>query len=391
MSEHEKYHVFLACKEIFTGPNAFIRKPKQIEKQITQHQAALGRSIPNFNVKKVAGIAHDLLHKRVFESDIKDKAEFSGLFTPSPAKKTQLDVPKTEAVRSTTHVLEEISSVHEKEQADRAPLPIETGAPAPAPASVEAEAPAPTVNGDTNTNTAPKYTPTPNYPRPSLHPLYFPYSAQHCILTSTQQVLEESCFEFTKKWLPSEIEAREWDCAAALELTRWMDFLTEQSQSQPARLPDEALRLRGPELDALVFKIRQIRHTAVHRVPTTAPEVGTMVLEALRLVEALQDPVRMSQLEDLYGDIRNKVQAMELSKGALEDGLVSELEAIRLQREELDRREEWLRDSTVRSDRDNKALVGFLVKQSVARIFNVTGSLDDSSGFETADDGAEDE
>ena len=56
---------------------------------------------------------------------------------------------------------------------------------------------------------------------PSLYPSYFPYSAQHSVLLSIQQVLEECCYDFTKKWLPSEVEKHEWDCAAAMELSAY--------------------------------------------------------------------------------------------------------------------------------------------------------------------------
>jgi len=178
------------------------------------------------------------------------------------------------------------------------------------------------------------------------------------------------------------------DCAAAKELTEWTRLLAKWAP----QLPDDSLQLRGSELDKLLFTIRQIRHAAVHRLPITARGVGLLVLSATRLAEALQDPQRTSQLGDLHFDIQNKIQAMELNKIALEDNLAHELRAIQLQREELDQEEEQLRAKTTKSDKENKALIGLLIKESIGRILNDKNKApddDDSIGFETADDGAE--
>lgn len=378
-SETEKRQVFLACKEIFTGSNAGLRKRKTIRKHITDHQDTLSTSIPNFDIQRIAKIVEDLLQKQVFELDVNAKTEFPDLFAPSPTKQTQHDVSETEAARSAEHALEEINSIYERQKENDRELdptvllPVETEAP------VEAQA---QVNGETALAVKPRLS------IPSLYPPYFPYSAQHSILTTAQQVLEECCFEFTKKWLPSEVEKHEWDCAAAMELTEWTKFLAKRS----SQLPDDSLQLRGLELDALLLTVRRIRHTAVHRLPTTARGVCSLVLEAVKLAETLQDTLRTSQLEELYLDIHNKAQAMELNKNALEYNFAHELEAIQHQREELDRKEEKLKTSTIESDKENKIRTGLLVKESIGKIFIEKTAPDiDSIGFETADDGSENE
>ena len=221
---------------------------------------------------------------------------------------------------------------------------------------------------------------------PSRYPSYFPYNAQHSVLSGIQQALEECCFDFTKKWLPSEVENHEWDCAAAMELTEWTKCLAKWSP----QLPDGSLQLRGSQLNTLLSTIRQIRHTAVHRLPITARSVNLLVLAAKRLAEALQDTLRTSQLEDLYFDIQNQIQAMELIKNALEDNHAHELRAVQLQREELDQKEQQLRAKMINSDKENKTLMGILVKKSMGRIFNDRKSAlgHGSVGFETEHDGA---
>lgn len=62
---------------------------------------------------------------------------------------------------------------------------------------------------------------------PLLYPSYFLYSAQHSVLSDIQQVLEECCFDFTKKWLSSEVKNHKWDCAVAMKLTEWLKFLAK--------------------------------------------------------------------------------------------------------------------------------------------------------------------
>lgn len=144
-SAAEKRQIFLACKAIFTGPNASLRKLKTIQKRITQHQAALNTSIPNFEVNRVTNIVKALLKEQVFQSDIKAKTEFPDLFTPSPSKKVKCNVFEAEAARSAADILEEITFAHEKDsermQVPPAPLPVELQAPAEAQVQVK---------GDTN-------------------------------------------------------------------------------------------------------------------------------------------------------------------------------------------------------------------------------------------------
>lgn len=81
---------------------------------------------------------------------------------------------------------------------------------------------------------------------------------------------------------------------------------------------------------------------------------------------------------------------MELNKNALEDNHTHELRAVQLQQEELDQKEEQLRAKVINSDKENKTLLGLLIKESIRRIFNDRKSAldDDSVGFEAEDDGA---
>ncbi|PLB34915.1 uncharacterized protein BDW47DRAFT_133937 [Aspergillus candidus] len=401
-SAAEKQRVFLACKPIFAGPQAGLRKLKIIKKRIADHENLIRPMLPGFNLKRTAGIAKDLLQREVFQLDMKARVEFPDLYVSSPAKEVQHDAFEDEAARSVAEKLNDIASTYERDEAQDtqetipAPMPAAAQQPPPvadvgahatiSPGNISSTDAAPTPLMIFCTATEKTLTPEPQAtsPYPSLYPLYFPYHAQHSILCTVQKTLEESCFDFARKWLPSELEDRGWDCAMAVELTKWTNFLPRWS----SRLPDGSLQLQAADLGALMSVIRKIRHTAVHRLPTTARGIASFVASATKLVEALGDTPRLSQLEELHADIQEKIKIMDLTKNALEDQLSRDLRAIQLRREELDRQEEFLRLQTVRNDRENKALMGVLVEEYIEGPFH--RRIVDDSGFATADEGDDD-
>lgn len=177
------------------------------------------------------------------------------------------------------------------------------------------------------------------------------------------------------------IEHHSWDCAAAAELTVWTRLFSERA----AALPPGSLKLAGTSnsksqassslasFPDLLRTVTTLRHTAVHRLPTTAYGISRLLEAAAALADTLQDPRRASQLEQLRFDFDTKIRALELSKTAIEDKAVRELEEINRRRAELDKMERELRVRMVAEDRDNKALVGRLLEDSVKDIFQ-TGS-----------------
>lgn len=78
---------------------------------------------------------------------------------------------------------------------------------------------------------------------------------------------------------------------------------------------------------------------------------------------------------------------MELNKNNLEDRLTRELEEIRQQREELDKREKTLIADMIEENSENKSLIGSLLEESVKRIF-IEG-VEMPSALEKDDDGLE--
>lgn len=200
---------------------------------------------------------------------------------------------------------------------------------------------------------------------PSLYPSYLPYEIQHLILNTAQRVLEECCFEFAMASLPSVLQQKKWDCPAAVELTQWVKVFRAE----------KGLLCQGSDLSTqkasqLLTTISNLRHTAVHRVRTTAKGVSMLLGSAIKLAQILQDSLRSSQLEELRTDVDHQIRAMELNKNVLEDIASHEIREIQHERERLDNMEAELIHGMLKDDMNNKALVGQVLESSVHRIFS---------------------
>lgn len=201
---------------------------------------------------------------------------------------------------------------------------------------------------------------------PSLYPSYLPYKIQHLILTTVQRQLEECCFDFAAKWFPSLLEENKWDCAESVELTKWIRILTKRCDKLPASAIDD-----DPEmpLKKVLSSTTVLRHTAVHRLPTSAQGIYKMIQSASRLAQTLGDHSRASELENLHLEIGSRIRDMELNKNFLENRLDEQLQAISEQRAELDRRERDAVATMLQSDQHNKQLIGLFLEDAIMIAF----------------------
>ncbi|KAF1979850.1 hypothetical protein BU23DRAFT_637267 [Bimuria novae-zelandiae CBS 107.79] len=324
----ERIRVYLVCRAIFTGQNAQLRKQTKIRELVEGHKTSLEPLTGDLGIHHVVDIIRDLLDERIFQSELKAKVEFPGLFVSSPERDIQAP---------TLRIMPRDQLENELDQDDGAhsfilKYAIEpfSGTPLLRPVN----------------DVLPMI--------PSLYPSYLPYTIQHIILTTAQRILEECCFDFAKRWLPSIFQNNGWDCAAAAELTKWTRVLAKHS----AKLPQYVFASSGFPLNEILFSTHKLRHSAVHRLPTTARGVSQLVESALRLTETLQDHLRAAQLEELHSELDSKTKTMELNK-----------KQIRRQREELDKKDECLRANTLAGDSENKLLIGSLLEESVRKIF----------------------
>lgn len=328
-----------------------LRKSKKVREVVEKHKSSFRPLIKEFGNDKIIGILKELLAGRIFQSELRAKVEFPELFRSSPARDVQRTTSENDAARSEAEALEEIASLEGKEDdlaENRAEIPEATDT-----IAVEVVA-GPSTLDNLATSAV-----------PSLYPVNFPYKAQHFILTTTQRLLEECCFDFTTMWLPSKLQENGWDCPEAVELTKWTKFLTKNYNL----LPKESLDLdKDTTIKQVLLSTHNLRHSAVHRLPTSARGINQMVISAARLAKTLCDPLRTAQLEELNHEVESRIKDMELNKNFLEDKLDKELQDIRRKREELNVKEKELISSTLKEDQENKSLIGVLVQESLREI-----------------------
>ena len=390
-SEAERLRVYLSCRSIFSSKKAKASSLKKFSTKriIANHEEELSSLLQDVEMEKVVEIAKDLRKAHVFESELQAKIEFPGLFCPSPSSDEHHKTSEIEAAQAAAEVLDEVASQ-------------ESGNPAAEESDASSEREEEHVVSETE---EPKpedkldgATPVERDPiaekLPSLYPSYLPYKTQHSILATAQQVLEECCFEFAAKAMPDILKRKGWDCPAAGELTKWVRILRRQKmKAHDSPLPN------GAESDGendVFHAVATLRHTAVHRVPTTARGTSKLLESAVKLSQLLQDEQRAEQLDEMRLELDSQISAMELNKNALEDSVTAGLREIQRQREELDRREAELIDGMVDSDLRNKVFVGQLLEDYVKSTFHkgkhaislngVGGDTDDPGTKESLED-----
>ncbi|KAK3358424.1 hypothetical protein B0T24DRAFT_693343 [Lasiosphaeria ovina] len=379
-SAPDRRRVYITCRPIFTGDNALLRREKKIRNLVRKNKLSLTKLLSELGEDKLVAVLKGLLEENVFVSEVCARAIFPDLFQTTPSRNAEREVSEAKAAKSAAKAVEEVVASEDnlKELSDEEPEPGVLQF-----ASASAPFPVPTL--ELTTTGGPDELLKDQIP--SLYPSFIPYKAQHLILTAAQQLLEECCFDFAAKWMPSLLEQRGWDCAAAVELTKWTQILGKTHTT----LPPNAIKLANTNTTTsppmtirdLVQPAQTLRHTAVHRLPTTARGIGRLLGGAVALADALQDHGRAAQLEQLKAEVDAKVRAMELSKNSLEDRAARVLRDIARRREELDRAERDLKATMLREDADNKALVGRLLEESVRSI--IAAASDDGARSRPAD------
>jgi hypothetical protein len=181
-------------------------------------------------------------------------------------------------------------------------------------------------------------------------------------LTTTQRQLEECCFDFAAKWLPSILEDHKWECAEAAELTKWTRTLAKRCDKLPAHAINNDSET---PLKEVFFATNVLRHTAVHRLPVTAQGIHKMIQAASQLVQTLGDRSRAAELEGLHLEIGSRIRDMELNKNFLENRFDEQLQIISEKRAELDRQEKEALATMLQEDQKNKQLVGSFLEGAV--------------------------
>jgi hypothetical protein len=140
-------------------------------------------------------------------------------------------------------------------------------------------------------------------------------------------MLEEACFRFMNRWLPSLLEERGWTCAAAVELTEGVRVIEKHLDI----LPDSCMNTE----QQMCFKetlpcVTQLRHTAVHRRHLTSAELQKQVHSAYMLAEVLQDNECRNKLHTIHLRVDTSVKKMDSDTEVMRQGAESRVRQLEL-------------------------------------------------------------
>lgn len=225
-NQRDERSVYLALNIVFRGADAQVRRPKKIRELILkrQYNVHVRDLIQAHNIDNVCNAPRTLLEQQIFESTLKAKVRFPGVFEVSLAQSAERSASEIEAARSETEAARSETDALQNvaENSSRLASAAEKVAVRESCEDVQ------NVGNDTSTLSAARecsadsrgkkkhsYTPS---RIPSLYPVYLPYQTQHKLLSTVQVTLESACYDFAKRRLPKVVRRERWECAESVEL-----------------------------------------------------------------------------------------------------------------------------------------------------------------------------
>ena len=190
---------------------------------------------------------------------------------------------------------------------------------------------------------------------PTLHPVYLPFKTQHRILASVQSLLEECCLDFGNTWVPDLMEARKWKEAESIELTEWTKRFLKYAKSLP---PSAIKPVPGKSIAEVLFGTSTLRHSAVHRLPTSAAGILNMLSAAITFTEALSDSKRAEKIAGIKTQLQTSIEEIIQHQNLLERKLTDQLEDIARRKAELDGLERSSIQEMLATDKEQRTEVG---------------------------------
>ena len=129
-----------------------------------------------------------------------------------------------------------------------------------------------------------------------------------------------------------------------------------------------------------------LRHSAVHRLPTSAAGILNMLSAAITFVEALNDPKRAEKVTEIKTHLEASIEEIVQHQNLLERKLTDQCKDIALRRAELDELERSSIEDMLVTDKKQRAEVGFAFESFLVRsqqIFN-SCACSHASNFDAA-------
>ncbi|KAL8655151.1 MAG: hypothetical protein Q9210_001061 [Variospora velana] len=326
--------VYLHCSSIFSGANAQVRKAKKISQLLQKHKGAIKILTKEFSLPAVAAVAKELLEEGIFESLPRAKLRYPELFQPSETQEAERAASEVEVIRIEAEAIQDVVLTSDNEGGDGSP-DFEQGERKAKPDGAsddEAEA-----GGNIQTNAVGQWQPANDIQRTprAVHSSAAPY--------------------FGNTWVPDLMEAHNWKEAESIELTQWIKRFSKHAKSLPLSAFD---RVSGKGIAEVLFGTSNLRHSAVHRLPTSAAGILNMLSAAINFAEALKDSKRAEKVSEIRTQLEASVQDVVQHQNLLECKLTAQLEDIARRRAELDELERSSIVEMLETDKKQRTEVG---------------------------------
>ncbi|CZS96826.1 uncharacterized protein RAG0_06008 [Rhynchosporium agropyri] len=134
--------------------------------------------------------------------------------------------------------------------------------------------------------------------------LHFPL--QHALLNTTQKLLEEVLFNWTKRWVPSVLEAMRWEYPESAEFNQWTKAWGGECCRMHYALIDSNAGIQHNMLSDLVYSLHKLRNSAVHRHELRLAIVMGWMKSALQLTRSLGDRSQQRKMAEMEAALRSR-------------------------------------------------------------------------------------
>ncbi|KAL9585593.1 MAG: hypothetical protein Q9203_004180 [Teloschistes exilis] len=319
--------VYLHCSSIFSGAHAQVRKAKKISQLLAKHKASIKILTKEFTLAAIAAVVKELLEGRVFESSARAKLRYSELFQPSGSREAGRAASEAEIPRIEAEAAQDINPTSEDEEGP----------------DIEKDAEHEAVGLQQSTSQAHQALSIPR-----LDPVYLPFKAQRDILILVRSLLEECCFEFGNTWVPDLMEAQ------VVKFTN--------------PLPPAAIKpISGKTIADVLFGTNILRHSAVHRKPTSGGGIVQMLDAAVTFADALNDSRRAEKIAEIKVQLEASIEEIAQHQNLLECKLTDQLREIADRRAELDELERSSIQEMQVADKQQRSSVGASIEHVLLR------------------------
>ena len=151
------------------------------------------------------------------------------------------------------------------------------------------------------------------------------------------------------------MEARKWEVAESIELTEWTKRFLKYAKSLP---PTAIKQVPGKSIAEVLFGTNTLRHSAVHRHPTSAAGIMNMLSAAITFAEALNDSKRAEKVAGIKTQLQANVEEIVQHQNLLERKLTDQFEDIARRRAELGELERSSIEEMLATDKKQRTEIG---------------------------------